>query len=82
MKHEQTKEGKGYENAASIYVCLVNVLDVRTRINKCSVECQETTFGSRNTIKLVESAGVLPIAETNTIMAGASSEVKNNAKYD
>jgi hypothetical protein len=54
----------------------------KRRIYERSPKCQEATFGSWNTIKLVESAGVLPIAETNTIMTRTPSKVKNNTKND
>lgn len=45
-------------------------------------EGQETTLGTGNTVELIEGAGVLPVAETNTVVARSTSKVKDDAHND
>ena len=43
---------------------------------------QETTFGPINSIELSKCPWILPIAEPQSIMVGASAEIKDNAQND
>lgn len=43
---------------------------------------QEASLGPVNTQILHERSRLLPVAETNSVVAGTSAKVKNHAEYD
>jgi hypothetical protein len=50
------------------------------RIDECCPEGKKAAFGSRNAVKLVERARVLPITETDAVMRRSTTKIEDNPK--